>query len=621
MATTAGAVTETITDIELFKLIPAPWNARKTFDEAKMIDLVNSVREHGIQMPLLVRELEIPEGWNDGPRFEIVAGHRRYLAAKRVEYVTAPCIIRDMTDAEAREIGMVDNLQRDNLPPLEEARGFADLLETPGATVESVAARVGVAMSYVGRRLRLLDAILPVQEALTAGAIEVGHALELARLDSTQQQKLLNYLNCGYNLREVDEDDDDNFDEDDFNDSDLAEDEQQGVMSKEATSQDTQWRPTPKSVAELKREISRTMLRVLSDAPFALEDELAPVACSECPKRTVNSSLLFPDVTQDVCTDRACYDNKVREFIKYNVEHAEEQGKTVTLLGTDYYYDRTSGIVRYQDVKVIDPENGAECESQEEAMWLDGPKAGHRVLFCRNHDCKTHYGSSSRSNSAQNAKEEERQKAERKATLAKVSVQKRYRKSLLTALGQATVLSSTSEALSLDVTEHCIRRMTSIYNGKLAEALGWDASILEYGHGDKLREVLKSMTDAERLRAAHLAIHASELAVQEYSVNSKDCRPDGFEMLAGYLDVDAAGLKAAAVEAQAAKSKPKTKAKPETTNETATTTTETPVETETPAAAKPAKKSAAKKTATKTAKPFKKTTTKKAAKKTAKKRT
>lgn len=596
---TAQVTQTVIKDIPLSRLCVADWNARKTFEKTAMDDLTASVQQHGIHVPLAVRPI-------GKERWEIVAGFRRYLAAQAALLTSAPCIVRDLSDDEARQIGIIDNLQRENLPPLEEARGFSDLMDAPGATIETVAAKVGKPGSYVGRRLRLLEAILPVQEALAAGAIEVGHAMELARLDGKQQQTLLSRLNCGFSINR-----DEDFDEsEDFDDEDDSE-EHAAVELEEDSS--PQWHATPTSVAELKREIGRTMLRVLENAPFPLEDAMPPMACSECPKRTINSALLFPDVTQDVCTDGDCYEGKIRAWVRFSLERADEEKKMLVLLGNQYWYDNKM-IVKKNEVVIVPPEVGSSCEKQEEAIWYDGPQAGHRAIICRNHECKIHYGFSSKgpNGGSENAK----QKANRKALLAKVSLHKKYRRSLFNELGSISVMSSAVDPLTVEVAQHCIERMTSIYNNKLAYALGWDVSLLEYGHRDKLRKKLESLTPAERMRAAALAIYASELAVHEYSVNTKDYRPVSLESLASTVGVDWPGLKAVAEAEQAAKVKPaKTKnAKPTSPVDGKTAAADPEAAKE--GASRPAKKPTAKKSSPKTTK---KPATKKAAKKNGKK--
>ncbi len=562
MAAVAEAITTGITDIPLSRLFVAPWNARKTFDEASLADLTASIKQHGIQVPLIVRPI-LHKGKTSGD-YEIIAGHRRRTGGERASLSSAPCIVRDLDDAEAREIGMIDNLQREDLAPLEEAKAFAELMKAPAATAETVAAKLGKATSFVIRRLKLLDAIQPIQEALAANAIEVGHALEIARLDEKQQAKLFHWLGVVADgqptglagIDEEDEDDFDNDDEDNFEDDDNdSEDNDEESESREGTPTLT-WRQTGKSVAELRREIGRTMLVVLSNAPFPLEDNIAPMACSECPKRTVNSTLLFNDVAQDACTDSECYRGKIRAWVRYSLQYAEENGKKLVLLGNAYWYDKTESVIPKQNVKVIEDGKDEACESQEDAIWYDGPKAGHPLTICRNTNCKTHYGFSSRGGSSHsNAAEAASQKAKRKTTLGKLNVQKRYRNELFKALGQAKVNDAVLNQLALDVALHCVTRMTSIYNPKLAVALGWDEKALGYGSGDKLTKLMQGLTPAERLRAAHMAIHANDLAAHEYSVDRKDYRPEGFERLAQLLSVDHKALRTVEEDRQAEKQK------------------------------------------------------------------
>ena len=556
MAALAEAITTGIQDIPLSRLFVAPWNARKTFDEHSLAEITASITQHGIQVPLTVRPI-LHKGKTSGD-FEIIAGHRRRIGAERAFKSDAPCIVRDLSDAEAREIGMIDNLQREDLAPLEEAKAFAELMKAPAATAEAVAAKLGKATSFVIRRLKLLDAIQPIQEALAANAIEVGHALEIARLDEKQQAKLFHWLGVvadgqptGFaGIDEGDEDDDeDDFDDNDSEDNDEPESREEGTPT-------LTWRQTGKSVAELKREIRRTMLVVLSNAPFPLEDNIAPIACSECPKRTVNSTLLFNDVAQDACTDSECYRGKIRAWVRYSLQYAEENGKKLVLLGNAYWYDKTESVIPKQNVKVIEDGKDEACESQEDAIWYDGPKAGHSLTICRNTNCKTHYGFSSRGGSNHsNAAEAASQKAKRKTTLGRLNVQKRYRNELFKALGQAKVNDAVLNQLALDVALHCVTRMTSIYNPKLAVALGWDEKALGYGSADKLTKLMQSLTHAERLRAAHMAIHANDLAAHEYSVDRKDYRPEGFERLAQLLSVDHKALRTAEEDRQAEKQK------------------------------------------------------------------
>ncbi len=172
-----------VREISVEQLVLSPEETRKTIDQAALAELASSIRLNGVIEALLVRL------GGDETHFEIVAGQRRWLASKIAGKKTCPCIVREMSDDEARELRVVSNLQREDLPAMEEAVAFRELLRVPGSTIESVAAKLGKAASYIGRRLKLLDAIEPVREALKAAAIDVGHALELARLMPAQQTR------------------------------------------------------------------------------------------------------------------------------------------------------------------------------------------------------------------------------------------------------------------------------------------------------------------------------------------------------------------------------------------------------------------------------------------------
>ena len=571
-ATAVAVLDETepqvIEQIQWSALRVAPWNARKTFDETALADLTASVQKSGIVTPLIVRPLDAVN------RFEIVAGHRRHMAAQSAGLFELPCLVRDMTDEEAREIGMVENLQRADLHPLEEAAGYAQLMNAPGATVATVAARLGKADSHVARRLRLLDAAQEVRDALLAGAIEVGHALELARLETKQQIDLLQRMNVvDFNRNEDDFDNENEIDE---------EDDETGEVASDEKAPQSAWRPTAMSVAELKRVIEKTTLHVLSDAPFPLEDEIPPMSCAECPKRSGNATQLFEDYTQDTCTDRSCYDGKIRAWVRFSLEESEKQGKKLLPLSESYNHDKS--IIQRWDVTVIDSDKITPCDKQEEAIWIDGPRAGHAAVICRSAECKIHRSGNRGSSTADLAK----QKADRRAQNQHVKAQKNYRAALFNAIATKPIGDMLLPQFATDVALYCIARMTSIYNRRLAEAFGWDPKILDYGHTAKLREKLLTLTPTERLRAAALASHAGELAVQEYNLNSK---PSGFETLATYLAIDTKALLTEVSKQAEPKTKPAKAVKKETEPKKTTTAKNQPEPKKEPEPKKAASKS------------------------------
>ena len=148
---------------------------RKKFDDTAITELAESIRLHGMLQPTVVRPIA------DG-RYQIVAGERRWRAAKRVGLSEVPVIIRDLTDQEVYELALIENLQRENLNPIEEAVGYQTLMEQYQLTQEEIAKAVGRSRSAVANCLRLLNLPQVVQGFLESGAITVGHAKALAAI-------------------------------------------------------------------------------------------------------------------------------------------------------------------------------------------------------------------------------------------------------------------------------------------------------------------------------------------------------------------------------------------------------------------------------------------------------
>ena len=526
-----------VENIPIWELLISVEESRKTLDQAALEDLAKSIAKDGVIEPLLVRPLEAPEGWNDGQRYEIVAGQRRFEASKIAGKNACPCIVRSMTDEEAREAAIISNEQREDLHPLEQALAFRSMLDVPGATVETVAAKLGRSASYVGRRLQLLNAIEPVREALQAGAIEVGHALELARLDANQQVRLLSWLNCGY-VSSPSEGDQLPSDNEDFDDDDDDEEDDGLEDPDPADEKLSQWKPTNGSVAELRRRVLATSLRVLSDAPFSLNDELPPMACTECPKRSGNAALLFDDCAQDTCTDRECFDAKVKVWIKFELDQADKNKRKLLMLRDGYSSNKD--VLSEWDVLVINDQKPiVPCESQEEAIWINGDKAGHRTMICRDAKCKIHKGASVRTYSE--PKDPVKAKADRKKLLDKLKAEKKYRADLFKALAVAPINPLFAPDLNLEVCLYAIGRANSQHAEKVAEALGWPADIFGWSGDKQLKQKMQALAPVERLRVALLAAHSGELAVAEHMADSK---PEDFERLAGFLSVDAKKIRA-----------------------------------------------------------------------------
>lgn len=170
--------------IKLDNLRPSRTNPRGKHEREALAELTASVAKQGVLMPVLVRPLS-------GEAYELVAGHRRFAAAKAAGLGTIPATVRELSDVEVLEIQVVENLQREGLTPLEEAEGYQRLLRAPGYDVERIAERVGRSPKYVYDRMKLLALSKDAQALLLEEKITAGHAILLARLSPADQKRAL----------------------------------------------------------------------------------------------------------------------------------------------------------------------------------------------------------------------------------------------------------------------------------------------------------------------------------------------------------------------------------------------------------------------------------------------
>jgi ParB/RepB/Spo0J family partition protein len=193
-------VTERYAKIALTQLAESVHNPRTHFDQVKLAELADSIRQKGIVEPLVVRLAGGGEpDWEDVERFEIVAGARRFRAATLAGLDTVPCIVRDYSDEDVLEIFVVENMQRDDLSPLEQARGFKQLLTANADrfTVATIAGKVGMSPAWVWDRIKLLDLVPEAQDLLESGRITVGHAIVIARQKADDQTRIIDAATGG----------------------------------------------------------------------------------------------------------------------------------------------------------------------------------------------------------------------------------------------------------------------------------------------------------------------------------------------------------------------------------------------------------------------------------------
>lgn len=169
------------TDVDLDSIVPGPMQPRTHFDEASLQGLAESIRSHGIVQPLLVRRR--------GDGFELIAGERRWRAARLAGITRVPVVVKEVPDESLLEIALIENIQRENLNPIEEAQAYKKLIDTIGLTQEALAARVGRDRSYITNYLRLLGLPDDLQQLVIEGRLSTGHARTLLTLKHPDLQR------------------------------------------------------------------------------------------------------------------------------------------------------------------------------------------------------------------------------------------------------------------------------------------------------------------------------------------------------------------------------------------------------------------------------------------------
>jgi len=360
IAVNPGHLTSSVLDIPLERIRESKTNPRRTFDETKLAELAANIKLHGVLQPVLVRPL--PDG--EAGLYELVAGARRYRASKLAERETISASVRELSDAECLELQLIENLQRADVHELDEARGYAALMQMQPDTytVETLAEKVGRSEKYVYARLRLTHLVDEVQEAFYAAKLTVAHAFEIARLQTDDQRRAL--AECF-------------------------------PHHKTATAVLKDKKAEAVTVRSLREWIEREIHLDISNAPFdAQDDKLLPAAgsCGACPKRTGNNPLLFSEVRQkSICTDRACYRAKIEALVQIRVKPLEESGEKPLRVSHAPAWQTTKPQpdVLYEGQYRRISKKG-ECPQTKPAVVTDGPEAGTILHVCRDEKCPVH---------------------------------------------------------------------------------------------------------------------------------------------------------------------------------------------------------------------------------------
>jgi ParB family chromosome partitioning protein len=336
--------------IGLHLLQPAPWNPRGAIDDASLGELVESVRSQGVLTPLLVRQVN--------NHYEIVAGHRRFRAAQLADLAVVPATIRELSDDDARTVAIVENLQRADVHPLDEAQGYRDLQQAAHLSVEDLAARVGKSRAYIAQRMVLCALVEEAAVAYRDGRIQLGHAQLIANLTTDDQQKALAYALGPAGAPD-------------------------------------RYRPT---VSQLSDWIEQQVLQDLTQAIWPLDDPAvvsdAP-ACSECPRRGGLDVGLFAEtgVRDDDagwCADGTCFARKQAAWLGLVEQRESRSAGLEAVRVSNTLYGKVPKKVLRSDAYTELSSRAPACPSMRLAVVVHGHRLGTTFRACVAETCHQH---------------------------------------------------------------------------------------------------------------------------------------------------------------------------------------------------------------------------------------
>lgn len=173
-----------IQEIPLKQIIPNTYQPRRQFDDVQLNELAQSIQVNGLLQPIIVR-------LNDDQKYEIIAGERRFRAVELLNWEKIPAIVRDYSNQESAALALIENLQREDLNPIEEAQAYQQLEQMEQLPQKDLARKLGKSQSYVANKLRLLKLAQPVQQAIITGTISQRHGRALLKLSAKQQEEVL----------------------------------------------------------------------------------------------------------------------------------------------------------------------------------------------------------------------------------------------------------------------------------------------------------------------------------------------------------------------------------------------------------------------------------------------
>ena len=338
------------TEIKLANLSESKTNPRsKEFHkDASFEELVSSIKEKGVLMPILVRLVGIKKSasvgrsTDDNGTYEVIAGNRRARAAKVAGLETIPAKVVEMTDNEAREAQIVENLQRQDISPLEEGQAYRELIEQSKQTVQDISIKVGKSVTYVRDRLVLTNLIPAGVKAYGKGELSASHASLIARLENKkQQEEALKYV-----LEE--------------------------------------WNDV--SISDLKTWIKERIYTDLSNTPWANDEALREAVgnCEECPSGKVD---LFGKSAEERCPNPKCYARKMAAFIEIKLR----EEPTLVKLSSNYGQPETKDVIGQREYHEIDSKKDG-CKNESRGIVVEGNGLGRIIRICKDPVCEKHRG-------------------------------------------------------------------------------------------------------------------------------------------------------------------------------------------------------------------------------------
>lgn len=376
--TTAAQTANTAPDagefmmIDIGCLVPSKTNPRKVFHAKPLDELAASIKANGVIEPIVVRSWaakprQTKNGTDYDKTFEIIAGERRFKASTKAGLAQVPCLVRKLTDEQVLDVQIDENWHRQDLEPMDEARGLKHLQQTLKLSVDEIAARLSKPVTFVHRRLKLNDLIEPFQKAMDKGIYPVSHAYIVARYAEDKQKVILKEAYSGK------------------------------ITENNAEHNNLEW------------AIERHVEVRLASAPFSLNDDRLRkdgLKCGDCKTRAGANPTLFEvvDAKHDRCLDATCFRNKTTAFVQIGRNDMSEAGKAKH--GPDYVapvivYAYASDSLKRQHKDAIshntyreddyNSDNSKKCTGSETAMYINSDGSPSKKYICRDHQCPRHW--------------------------------------------------------------------------------------------------------------------------------------------------------------------------------------------------------------------------------------